>query len=378
MQWDDWIELDNEFLKYHALKTSRIAERGEKCCKTAPEAWDAAVELLEELCEYLPERYPSLFEVLEDSREGVKNLETGEIFDMAHRLAIEKEDPMQICARLVQDDLAIMIERADGQYYLLAGAILLAGFWRLEDKFGMPLSEIHTSGDVPQYKEKLEKGMLNMFKRLQPEKPVQRNNYFIQVDDNLAWSESLGSEDEEGINWASASTIEGVGSVYFRSERQSLRRYAEHSILQRHLCIVLTAADSLDRAASFLQFALTSILSPRSAKSHMYLEGLRVPCVVGVMTLVGTREKHSMRMCCSTIWMRCIKSRLKRVWTWRRRMRLGPILTEPCNRSLHNDNITYCLSRTKGPLLSRTSHQDYTANSEHVLSLKRVIVLEGK
>jgi hypothetical protein len=60
-----------------------------------------------------------------------------------------KEDPMSLCARLVQDDLAIMVEKEDGQYYLLAGAILLAGFWRLEDKFSMPLSEIHTSGDVP-------------------------------------------------------------------------------------------------------------------------------------------------------------------------------------------------------------------------------------
>ena len=61
----------------------------------------------------------------------------------------KKEDPMTLCARMIQDDLAIMIEKSDGQYYLLAGAILLAGFWRLEDKFGMALSEIHTSGDVP-------------------------------------------------------------------------------------------------------------------------------------------------------------------------------------------------------------------------------------
>ena len=58
---------------------------------------------------------------------------------------------MTLCARLVQDDLAIMMEGEDGQYYLLAGAILLAGFWKLEDKFGMGLSEIHTSGDVPGY-----------------------------------------------------------------------------------------------------------------------------------------------------------------------------------------------------------------------------------
>ena len=49
MQWDDWIELDNHYLKYHTEKARRIAERGEKCCRTAPEAYDGAVELLEEL-----------------------------------------------------------------------------------------------------------------------------------------------------------------------------------------------------------------------------------------------------------------------------------------------------------------------------------------
>ena len=75
--------------------------------------------------------------------------------------------------------LPIMFEKPDGQYYLLAGSILLPGFWRLSDKFGMPLSEIHTSGDVPQFREKLEKGMMNFFRRLKPEEIVARNNYFL-------------------------------------------------------------------------------------------------------------------------------------------------------------------------------------------------------
>lgn len=49
MQWDDWIELDNHYLKFHTDKARRIEEKGEKCCRTAPEAYDGAVELLEEL-----------------------------------------------------------------------------------------------------------------------------------------------------------------------------------------------------------------------------------------------------------------------------------------------------------------------------------------
>lgn len=147
---------------------------------------------------------------------------TNETFDITARPLAE--DPMAMSARLIQDDLAIMMERPDGEYYLVAGAILLAGFWRLSDKFGMPLSEIHTSGDVPQFRSKLEKGMKNFFRRLRPEEPVLRNNYFIQVDENLAWSDSIGAEDSADVSWATAEKNRAIDHHFFRSERQSLRR----------------------------------------------------------------------------------------------------------------------------------------------------------
>lgn len=216
---DDWIQLDNHFPRFHADKARRLTERGTKCYATMPEAYPAAIELLEELTEYLPARYPSLYR---RTAVGLDNLWSGETFNIVERPL--KEDPIAICARLVQDDLALMMERPDGQYYLVSGAILLAGFWRLEDKVGMPLSEIHTSGEVPQYKEKLERGMLNFFKRLKCEELYSRNNYFIQVDDDLAWSWSIGSEDSAEISWNTAEKNRAVEHHYFRSERQSLRR----------------------------------------------------------------------------------------------------------------------------------------------------------
>ncbi|KAI1761539.1 mannosyl transferase [Hypoxylon sp. FL1150] len=219
MKHVDWIELDNHYPRYHADKARRIKERGHKSCRTAPEAYPAAVELLEELTDYLPARYPSLYK---RTAVGLDNLWSGESFDIATRPLAE--DPMQTCARLVQDDLAIMIEKPDSQYYLLAGAILLPGFWRLEDKYGMPLSEIHTSGDVPQFREKLEKGMLNFFRRLKPEEMVARNNYFLQVDDDLGWSWSIGPEDAPEVSWSTAEKNRAVEHHHFRSERQTLRR----------------------------------------------------------------------------------------------------------------------------------------------------------
>lgn len=170
-------------------------------------------------CTYLPERYPDMFT---KTATGIINKVTHETFNITQRPL--PEDPMAIAARLVQDDLALMFERPDGEYYLLAGAILLAGFWRLSDKFGMRLSEIHTSGHVPGYKSKLEKGMMNFFRRIRPEEPVLRNNYFIQVDDSLAWSNSIGSEDAETVSWNTAEKNRAIEHHFFRSERQSLRR----------------------------------------------------------------------------------------------------------------------------------------------------------
>lgn len=49
MKWDEWIELDNTFLEWHAIKAKRIQERGAQGCCTAPEAYDGALELLEDL-----------------------------------------------------------------------------------------------------------------------------------------------------------------------------------------------------------------------------------------------------------------------------------------------------------------------------------------
>lgn len=218
-RFEDWIQLDSHYPRFHADKARRIAERGARCCRTAPEALPAAVELLEELAAYLPARYPSLYR---RTPVGLDNLWSGERFDVVSRPL--PEDPIATCARLVQDDLALMLERPDGQYYLLSGAVLLAGFWRLEDKVGMPLSEIHTSGEVPQYEEKLERGMMNFFRRLRCDELYSRNNYFVQVDDDLAWSWSIGSEDSPDISWSTAEKNRAVEHHHFRSERQSLRR----------------------------------------------------------------------------------------------------------------------------------------------------------
>ena len=212
MPWDEWIELDNQFPYFHAQKSRRIAELGGKIAQTAPEGLNGAYELLEEFSDYLPQRYPSLFM---RTPVGINNLLTGECFNIVERPL--REDPMQMAARLVQDDLVITIEKADGQYYLFGGAVVMPGLWCLEERLGMPLSQIHIDlGKVPGFKEKLERGVMNLFRRIQPDSPVQRNTWYIIGNDAI---------NKEGFSLGAGEINMPVENFHFKTERQTVRRY---------------------------------------------------------------------------------------------------------------------------------------------------------
>lgn len=213
---ESWIELDSDWPKYHDRKLARLEQPNAKdLYGVDPVAKEGLQETLEMLLEYLPARYPTLFR---RTAVGIDNIHTGEHFD------ISKDEPVIIITKLLQDDFAIMIEGEDGQYYLKAGSILLAGFWRLKDKLHMPLYKIHTSGEVPHYEAKMQTPMDRFFKRLTPDKSVVRNNYFIQTDEDVAWSHAIGPENSDNIGWFTAENASDPEKLMFRSERQSVRR----------------------------------------------------------------------------------------------------------------------------------------------------------
>lgn len=149
---------------------------------------------------------------------------------------------------------------------MIAFSSLLTGFWRMQDKIGMPLDEIHLSGEVPQcksihflknvnlfnslliVKEKLQLGMNRFFQRLPLDKPVIRNNYSIQVvpprvpetvlgteeklsnidPEEFSWSESLNGPEDDYAHGRGHGTREvpflSPSTLRLRSERQTLRR----------------------------------------------------------------------------------------------------------------------------------------------------------
>ncbi|KAF4985800.1 hypothetical protein FGRMN_11092 [Fusarium graminum] len=223
LDWNNWIEMDSNFLWYHDTKVSELEKDINAHVQYVDNAVtrDACFEVLEELTVYLTARYPKIFQL----SDGIlHNTLTGEAFTYP---ASNPQEAMATAAKLVQDDLVIMVEEEgmsvaqvvfkanllDGEYHLDAGAVCLPGFWRLSEKFHMSLDTLHIEAKVPHYRAKLQKSMNRFFKSMQPEKAVVRNNFFIQLDDGLHWSHRMGDQNSDEVAY-----------LYFRSERQSLRR----------------------------------------------------------------------------------------------------------------------------------------------------------
>ncbi|KAI0637680.1 hypothetical protein C8Q77DRAFT_381938 [Trametes polyzona] len=282
MPFDEWIELDCEFPQFHKVCEHRIRTRGDRLVSVqpaqpgvVPSGHAAAKELMYELAEYLSRRHPDVYRVTRHpvSRDALENGWYGEgrikqitIIPFGETYDLDKDEPLKVSRMLIQEDFTIMLEGTDGRYYLQAGAVVIAGSWRLEDKMGMPLEDIHTSGNVPQYQSKLQMSMDRFFKRLPLDKPVIRNNYSVQLvqepemrvpppapgslldvdPDELAWAATMnGSEDTNEFERAKhindqadaalarangsypesrTSTPTTLRTVRLRSERQTLRR----------------------------------------------------------------------------------------------------------------------------------------------------------
>lgn len=264
MPWEDWIEIDNTYARYQRIREHRMNTKDGDVLRLLPASpgvksgYDAAIELVHELAEYLHKRYPTAFHVTrmtESSQSPIKTIYVVPVdinYDLPPPLLLdskesplvirsvemeEAENAMKIAASLVQDDLAIMVEGSDDRYYFQGGAICVAGNWRLRDKIGLAMEDIHVT--VPQYREKLHVSLTRFFRRLPVDKPVIRNNYSIQIvpptyngdglvdPEELAWSSVLNGPETEFEHRHGRQTeppLVTPETLRLRTERQTLRR----------------------------------------------------------------------------------------------------------------------------------------------------------
>jgi hypothetical protein len=151
----------------------------------------------------LAERHDDVFQALPNT-ENASN-EILEAIGAGHRPLLPRVHPLERAALLVQEDLCVLV---DGVF--VAGCVCFPSHWRLSDKIGRPVSEIHSR--VPGYDTELASRVDSFLGRLAPDTVVARRNFAIhEVPDLFAPDVPSTLSVPPPEQW-------------LRSERQTLRR----------------------------------------------------------------------------------------------------------------------------------------------------------
>ena len=170
-------------------------------------------ELLGVLVDLLTRCHPGWFGV---DAAVLRNGLTGEVWD----LAAPGVDPLELCGRLVQEDLCLI--DPSGAAPVLAAAILCApSRWRLSEKIGRPLGAVH--GPVPIYAAHLQGPVDRFMRALRPGRVAERMNWGVLDDGALYQEEGTGR-----TAFDPSITPDAVpGRLFLRVERQTVMRLPE-------------------------------------------------------------------------------------------------------------------------------------------------------
>ncbi len=210
LQLQDWIEIDDHFADELRLKDKLLKNRYSDVFASLPESQSSQKEVLDLLLNHLIEQFPQHYR-----REGItfKNLITGQAWDITDF----EDTPLDLAGRLVQEDLLLMQPSPEG-YILAAASLCFPLRWRLREKFGRPLAQIHSP--VPGYRDKLERPMDSFFDHLKSSHPAWRLNWSIVDSPELFLAHDRGEQGlDQTINAGNAGE-----NLWIRVERQTLRR----------------------------------------------------------------------------------------------------------------------------------------------------------
>jgi dimethylamine monooxygenase subunit A len=160
----------------------------------------------------LEERHAEVFAALDTPAVGAASLEVLElVLDATGHPPVPADlHPLDTAGRLVQEDLCLMVLR-DGAPHLDAASLCFPSYWRLADKIGRPMAEVH--GPVAHYASELASKVDTFIARLPPDRPVWRRNWSIHDDPSYFLPDPTPPR-----------KVQPPEGLWLRSERQTLRR----------------------------------------------------------------------------------------------------------------------------------------------------------
>ena len=123
--------------------------------------------------------------------------------------------PLDAAARLVPEDLVLMVER-DGRLVFGAGSVCFPNRWDLRSKIGLPLADVHAP--VALLNEQLQGPIDRFFERLTPERSFWRLGWGV-LDTADWYTPTDGPRPLDR-------TTPNSADLYLRVERETLRRFA--------------------------------------------------------------------------------------------------------------------------------------------------------
>jgi dimethylamine monooxygenase subunit A len=180
----DWLWRDERFVAETAERAALLAERPGEVLAVLPRAGPAVAELVAAVRAHL----------------GLPSAGTASLADLA---------------RLAQEDFCVLERQLDGRYALTAALLCFPAHWRLADKLGRPLAEIHAP--VPGFGERLGGPVDRFFANLAVERPVWRANWSVVEGPTLFHTQPR--EPLPGLTAANAGEM-----LWLRVERQTLHR----------------------------------------------------------------------------------------------------------------------------------------------------------
>lgn len=224
----EWIDVDDQLPTFLAEKERLIATERHEVFVAEPGTEPAQAEVLRLLVEHLPARFPDVYR-----REGDAIAVAG------RRVGLRDGIPLLTAARLVQEDLILMQRDAAG-WRLTAGVVCFPSSWRVRDKFGRPVEEIHAP--VPGFGPGTRPAELiaRMFDNLRPEQPMLRWNWSLYGDDVLPHPLPSPTSRRYGQG-------ERADHVFLRTERQTLRRLPQTGAILFTVRIGIDPLEAVER-----------------------------------------------------------------------------------------------------------------------------------
>jgi hypothetical protein len=207
---DEWLEPDEYYYRELLEKEALLANQNNEVFQSKKGSQLAQQEVLDLIIDYMNTFHSELVRIDGDKIfiDGIKrNFSRKEFAEM----------PLNLAGRIVQEDLCLMAP-GDTGYTLEAASLCFPSRWRLIDKIGKRMVDIHSP--VPDYENKLARPVDRYFDKLDINKPVWRVNWSLTDDPDLYQPIRKTSTDHSrSINSKNAGDL-----IFLRCERQTLRR----------------------------------------------------------------------------------------------------------------------------------------------------------